>query len=1151
MAVTCAECGAEQSVEARFCSACGAALYRPCPACGTEQPASAAFCSSCGHALRDEGPRVPVAEDRQERRVVTVLFADLAGSTALVERLDPEDVRDLQGRLFELVNDEVERYGGTTEKFVGDAVLAVFGIPHVHDDDPERAVRAALAAQKRFVAFADSVRDRHGADVGLRIGVNTGDVVAGRDAAARGELMVSGDAVNVAARLQQGAQPGSVLVGSRTRSATSRSISYEAAPDLAARGKADPLRAWAAVAAIEEPGARGVAGLSAPMIGRDEELAILTALARRVERDRAPQLVTLFGQAGVGKSRLLSELVDRLPHMRVLRGRSLPYGEGITYRPLAEAAKAHAGILETDSAEAALAKLRETVEHHVPEHAARVFEALAWTIGLELPDANAVGQDVTLRLHDSWRRYLDALGRSSPTILVVEDVHWASEQVLDLLEHVADTLADTPVLVVCAARPELLETRPTWGAAKQNATALTLSPLDGDEADKLVTELLGRQGAPEPVRRRVLASAEGNPFFVEEMLHMLIERGALERRDDVWEATDVLTDTPLPDSVHGVIAARLDLLDADSRDAIRRCSVIGRVFWPEAAGVGEHVIAGLAPRGLVAEHPSSSMAGLREFSFKHALTRDVAYASLPRPERRGLHRRVGEWLQEVAPDRGVETAELAAYHYEEALTYGDDSPAVSRRASELLAKAGEAALQRASYAAARRQLERAAELASADDTRAVAELLLGRLEATVGDPEPALRHLERALELAGADDASLRGEALGWRSRGLWLSGRWEEALAVAQEAVETLARFPDSPQRARALARRSQLAMLRSEPDALRLAREALAVAEKVGDALAAVNSRTNIQSVLAMREGQAPDPVEVLGIIDDAIAIGAVEEAYRAIANFLWNTPGYAAVDDVVGTATTAFEKLTGLPRPGAIGRYTELSLAMVQLLPAGRWEDVDRILAGVDSTQLLATARLVWLGLTAHLAVRRGDLVTAEERLGELPPMALESAEPQRIIPMGCAYAPWAHLAGRRDELRRVAVATMQGVGDRWPVVITVLPLVRTLHAADEGELLRDLTAAMAPAAGAAKRGSLPTSHAAAEGLVALRGGDARRAVDLLQRAVADERALGYAFDAAALELDLADALDAAGEAESAADVRAAAQAFMASIGCVNSL
>lgn len=332
---------------------------------------------------------------------MTVMFADLAGSTALGERLDPEDVRELQGELFDLINAEVERYGGTTEKFAGDAVLAVFGIPQAHEDDAERAVRAALAAHEGFVAFTERVHGRHGAEVGLRIGVNTGEVVSGREAAARGEMMVSGDAVNVAARLQQHASPGEVLVGQRTQAATSRTISYHEHEAIDAKGKSEPVPCWVAVSAAPEqlPVPRGVAGLSAPLVGRNEELAILSAVAARVERERAPQLVTLFGPAGVGKSRLVAELVERLAGARLVQGRCLSYGEGVTFWPLAEAAKGHAGILDTDSAEVALAKLRAAIESVVPaDQTERVLEATMRTIGFAVPGISA-GTDPHEVLH--------------------------------------------------------------------------------------------------------------------------------------------------------------------------------------------------------------------------------------------------------------------------------------------------------------------------------------------------------------------------------------------------------------------------------------------------------------------------------------------------------------------------------------------------------------------------------------------------------------------------------------------------------------------------------------------------------------------------------------------------------------------------------
>jgi class 3 adenylate cyclase len=496
----CPACGAEQAPDARFCSACGEPQYRACPSCGSEQHVSAAFCSRCGTALQGErgGDRRPGLDAEQERRVVTVLFADLAGSTALGEQLDPEDVREVQGGLFELLNAEVERFGGTTEKFVGDAILAVFGIPQAHEDDPERAVRAALAARERFSAFADDLERRYGAAVGLRIGVNTGEVVSSREAAARGELMVSGDAVNVAARLQQGASPGEILVGQRTQAATVRSVSYGARRSLDAKGKSAPVAGWDVRAVETEPAARASAS-SAPLIGREEELTVLEAVAARTQRERVPQLVTLFGPAGVGKSRLVEELLGRFPRARVLKGRCLPYGEGITYWPLAEAAKADAGILETDSGDVALEKLRTAVDAVVGEEAEEVLDAIACTIGVGgsgSPLASTDPEAVGAHLAAGWQRYVAGLGGRGLTVLVIEDLHWASAALLELVEHLVGMISDACVLLVCTARPEFLEQHPSWGAGRQNATALSLTPLSSEESERLVSLLLGEAAVP-------------------------------------------------------------------------------------------------------------------------------------------------------------------------------------------------------------------------------------------------------------------------------------------------------------------------------------------------------------------------------------------------------------------------------------------------------------------------------------------------------------------------------------------------------------------------------------------------------------------------------------------------------------------------------
>jgi class 3 adenylate cyclase/tetratricopeptide (TPR) repeat protein len=1150
MEIPCGSCGSGQPSGARFCSSCGSALYAACAACGVEQVASAAFCASCGYQLRTDRRRAEPVTDSQERRVVTVVFADLAGSTALGEQLDPEDVRQLQGELFELVNAEIERFEGVTEKFVGDAILAVFGIPRAHEDDPERAVRAALAIQDAFPRLRAQLFERFGTDVALRIGVNTGEVVAGREAAARGELMVSGDVVNVAARLQQAADPGRVLVGERTRRATSRAVVYSDQPPVDAKGKRDPVPAWVAESIRPEIVPRGGGGLRAPLIAREDEMAILTALVRRVVRDRAPQLVTLFGPAGVGKSRLLAELVERVAHVVVLTGRCLPYGDEMTYWALGEAVKAHAGVLESEPTAVAREKLRADVERIVGPEADAVLTPIEWTIGLDLPGNATPPHDVTHRLHSAWRRYFLGLGRQSPTLLAVEDIHWASPQLLDLLEHLAETLADAPVLIVCTARHELLESRSDWGAAKQNATALTLSPLGADDSTHLMTALLGDSEQLGEIGERVLQQAEGNPFFVEEMLEMLIERRVLVRRNGSWDVSEELAALPLPDSVHGVIAARIDLLDAEPREALRRCSVVGRVFWPAAAGVTDDDLVPLTSRGLIAEQPSSSVAGAREFAFKHALTRDVAYATLPRGERRPLHRRVADWILEVAPDRGLEAAEIAAYHYGEALRYGEESEEVAERAATLLLVAGRGALQRLAFDTAERHFSRSAEIAVSDRTRAAALLALGELAVLRSDAlDVADRFLKEAIAVAPADATELRSDALAWQSRVLWLTGRWLEALTAADAAVDILRDRGESPQLARALARRSQIAMLRDTADAGALAQEALDVAERVGDEFAAVNARINLVTVQAFA-GRAPDGEQALELIRTARDIGASEEAYRCLINFIWAAAGYLPVDRVLATADEGRTLLQDVIEPAGLEWYLPLSVAQIHLLPAGRLDEIEQLVGDLDVQTVSPNNRILALGLQAQLLIRRGAADEAAPLAEPLRELAMKSGEPQRIIPMTATYLPWAFLAGRADELRDVAERAAEAVNDRWAVTLTALPAVRALAAAGEVPTLRAWLASF-HRAGAARSGRMATTVAAAEGLVALHEGRLEDAVQQLKFSADTDRSLGYAFDAATTEVDLATALTASGDDDSAAKLRAASDAYFESIGCTNRL
>jgi hypothetical protein len=900
-------------------------------------------------------------------------------------------------------------------------------------------------------------------------------------------------------------------------------------------------------AVYPEPAAR-TKGFSAPLVGREEELTLLEAVAARSRRERVPQLVTLFGPAGVGKSRLVDELVARFPQARVLKGRCLPYGEGITYWPLAEVAKGNAGILDTDPVELALEKLQAAVEVVVEQDAEQTFDAIAWTIGFADEDSALSSTDaatVGALLADGWQRYAGALGRRHLTLLVIEDVHWASAALLDLLEYLVDTVSDSCLLLVCTARPEFLADRPSWGAGKQNATALSLTPLSAEDSERLVSMLLGEARVPEEVRKPLLSSAEGNPFFLEEMLQMLIDEGALERQNGAWAATRRLAELRIPDSVHGVIAARLDLLDLEARGALRRCAVVGRVFWPSAVEVEEGLIAGLTATGLVSAQPVSVMAGLREFTFKHALTRDVAYGSLARPERRELHLQVATWIQNVAPGRDVETAELAAYHYREAIGYGEDDPEILRHAYEVLLAAGKRATRRAAPAAAIEHLEAALELASSPDEQAA--VLVALVDATShwgrSDDEATL-WLDEIDALEGVD-ALLRSEALGWRSRVSWLNGRWDEALSSANAAVAALDGLPESPELARALARRSQIEMLRTRPEALEHSREAIEVAERTGDAFASVNARINLFTAEG-NLGVAPDPEQVLEIAEDAYAIGAHEEAARAVINFLWTAGGFLPLDAIEATARAG---LDGRVVPPNVGSYLALSFVK-GYIPAGRWAEADALLDDMNEPEISMTSRLVYRPSRGILALRRGDMEEAARWLTGLREMAVASGEPQRIHAMACAVFPWFHVTGRKSELREATRELLSLGSDQWMAGLSILPVVRTLGAAGETELLRELLESLegSPVPEIAYHGS---AIVVARGLLALAEGRAANAVEALHAAVDFQRGCGFEFDAACLKLDLARALEADGKADEAAALRAKTDTYLASLDCVNPL
>jgi class 3 adenylate cyclase len=611
-----------------------------CRACDQENPEIARFCLACGAPLAEE------PAPREERRIVSVVFVDLVGFTSRSERLDPEDVRAILSPYHETVRAEIESFGGIVEKFVGDAVMAVFGAPTAHGDDPERAVRAALAVREAVPALN---AERPGLELRIRGAVNTGEAVVALSARpALGEAMVAGDVVNTASRLQQHAPVGEIVVGEETFRATRAAIEYEPAEPVTAKGKTEPIAVWRAVAAACATGERYMS--STPFVGRDRELGLLDATWERVELERRPHLITVLGPSGVGKSRLSGEFMERVSSRngRVVRGRCLPYRERSAYGAFASQVKELAGIFDSDGVEVATDKLRALVERLVgKDEAAVVAGHLAILLGFET-EATAPDRD---SLFQSVRVFIEAGARDEATTFVFEDLHWADSALLDLIELLAARLHDLPVLLLTLARPELLDVRPGWGGGLLAYNALPLEPLDGSDAAQLALHLLGADAKA----AHVAEVAEGNPLFIEQLAAVLSERGGDESGS-------------LPTTIRGLVAARLDGLPAEEREVLLDASIVGRSFW---LGALERIardpdclvesLAALERRDLIRRDAVSKMEGDQQWSFKHLLIRDVAYDLQPRARRRDGHRHVAEFIEQSTPEVGEARAALARH----------------------------------------------------------------------------------------------------------------------------------------------------------------------------------------------------------------------------------------------------------------------------------------------------------------------------------------------------------------------------------------------------------------------------------------------------------------------------------------------------------
>jgi class 3 adenylate cyclase/tetratricopeptide (TPR) repeat protein len=878
--VVCAACGTESPVGRKFCSECGSPLARSCPTCGAQTQPGQKFCSECGTQLA-EGSAAPAAAAGQsltaaagaagsstpvvpiaavpvaERRLVTVLFADLVGFTAFSEGRDAEETRELLSRYFEGARDAVTRYGGTVEKFIGDAVMAVWGTPTAHEDDAERAVRTALD-------LIDAVRQL-GPGIEARVGVMTGEAAVTLGAAGQG--MVAGDLVNTASRLQGVAPPGTVLTGERTRRAANAAIAFEPAGEQLLKGKEAPVQAFRALRVIAQRGGRGRTDrLEAPFVGREVELRLLKDFFHATGRERRPRLVSIIGQAGVGKSRLAWELhkyIDGIVESVLANaGRSPAYGEGVTFWALGEIVRERTGLKEGDDEETTRRKIAETLDERVPDPVERrqIEPALLTLLGIE--PAPAGGRE---ELFTAWRTFLERGAAGRTTILTFEDLQWADAGLLDFIDYMLEWSRGQPLMVLVLARPELLDRRPDWGAGRRNAVTLSLEPLPEEAMRALLAGLA--PGLPEATVRRIVQRADGIPLYAVETVRMLVNDGRLVETEDGYRPTGDLDDVAIPETLQALISARLDALDPIDRSLLQNAAVLGQSFpYAALAAVTElpteeltSRLSGLVQRELltILANPSSPETG--QYEFVQALIREVAYSTLAKRDRRSKHLAAARYFESLGDD---ELAGVLAAHYLSAYREsppGPEADALAIQARLALRGAADRATALGSNEQATTFLEQAIDVTT--DPEEV-ELLLeqaGVAADAAGRLERAESLLSRAVEAARTTGT---GEAL---QRSLAHLASFYNSSGRAEQAVRLLEPLVDGDDRpvsgGSALLVRSQLArayfFAGDAERAVRVSDQVLAAAERSGDMVVLTDTLITKGTALGMmartREGLA----------------------------------------------------------------------------------------------------------------------------------------------------------------------------------------------------------------------------------------------------------------------------------------------------------
>ena len=982
--MTCPNCGTENSAGRRFCGACAAPLELACPACGAANEPGMRFCGACAHPLVEATAAASTgsaeAAPTAERRLVSVLFADLVGFTTLSESRDPEDVREILSRYFDNCRRLITLYGGTVEKFIGDAVMAVWGAPAATEDDAERAVRAALD----LVAAVSALGDELGAPLQARAGVLTGEAAV--TIGAEGEGMVAGDLVNTASRIQSAAEPGSVYVGESTRRASERSVAYESAGEHVLKGKAEAMPLWRALRVVSGVGGQlRSEGLEAPFVGRDRELRRIKELFHACADERRAHLVSVTGIAGIGKSRLGWEfykyfdgIVDQIWWHR---GRCLAYGEGVAYWALADMVRMRCRISEDEPVEAAVSKLHETLREQLLDDDERRFvePRLAQLLGLADGESSD-RQD----LFAAWRLFFERLADSNPVVLLFEDLQWADASLLDFIEYLLEWARNHPVFVITLSRPELHERRPDWGAGQRNFTSIYLEPLSESSMTELLAGLV--PGLPDGLLAQILARAEGVPLYAVETVRMLLDRGALERSGDLYLPTGELESLEVPETLQALIAARLDGLSDTDRRLLQVAAVLGKTFTRASlaslSGLPEPelepLLAALVRKEVLSLHADARAPEHGQYGFLQDLVRRVAYDTLAKQQRKQLHLAAADFLASSGAEE--ELAEVIAAHLLaafEASPDADDAEDLQARATGALLLAGERAASLGAAAEAKRYFEQAARLAAEDDNRARLIARAGEMAYSASQPHEAKALLEEArASFTKLGDLRATAQVLSLLATIDFEDGHPPRAVARLEPMIAELEPGEPDAVLAEITGQLGRFLIFAGEPErAAPYLERALTLAELL-DLPETFVQALNSKSVLAIHRGRLRESrILIEGALEIALAYelhAAALRAYNNLSVLLWSGDNWMAN---ITTIERALELARRIGHRNWEANFVAASIGTLDML--GRW---DEALARAGEADELATnefARGLRLQVVRILAAR-GELVRAREMM-----------------------------------------------------------------------------------------------------------------------------------------------------------------------------